>query len=165
MVSEIVRAIVIIIKCLPKSTDRRRCSQRLRNSQWRWVLNPSLLMMWSRKESGVTGCIFHLRVDSTSSSILWIVFASNTYFVSCTWKHNIINKHAWDINLRRTIKKKKNTQMKQRFVMKLPEGLREEALEFLQLLQPKRCKWQPRAGSSKASPFENGSLEGTYPDK
>lgn len=72
-------------KYLPERRERRRRSQRLRNSQWRLDLRPSLLTMWSRNDNGVTGCIFHCSVDSTKSSIFCTVLASNTYFVSFTW--------------------------------------------------------------------------------
>lgn len=44
-------------------------------------------MMWSRNEIGVMGCIFHLSVDRISSSILCMVLASNTYFVSSTYRN------------------------------------------------------------------------------
>lgn len=140
-----------VLAYLPGRTERRRCSQRLRNSQWRWVFNPSLLMMWSRNESGVTGCIFHLSVDRTRSSILCIVFASNMYFVSSTWKRTSkhLNYDVWN-----------RTELLFFVLFNVLGGLGEEGRESLRLLRPGRGTWQPLAGSSMASRFENGRWRG-----
>lgn len=84
----------ILFFFLPEMTVRRRDSQLLRSWRERRLFNPSLLVRWWRNERGVTGFIFHSRIESTNISILLIVFASNTYFVSSTCSnpfiHNLI---------------------------------------------------------------------------
>lgn len=72
---------------IPVTIERRTLPHLLKNSQCRFFMNSNLLAMWSKNDIGVTGFIFHWSVESTRSSILWIVFASNKYLDSSTWTH------------------------------------------------------------------------------
>ncbi|XP_060958521.1 uncharacterized protein LOC133030194 isoform X1 [Cannabis sativa] len=79
-----------------KAKQERRRRSHLRNSQWRWDFNPSLLMIWSRNERGVTGCIFHWRVESPKLLLMVANAQIPTMAVSNSSKREEKQTSLWD---------------------------------------------------------------------
>lgn len=145
---------------LPAITERISRSHLLRKSQCKRVFNPCLRMMYSINEMGVTGFIFHFKVERTKSSILWIVFASKRYLASSTCKNHTISSSFRPC-------RQKTEQIKAYITLisfDSPANPREGGLGSLPLWQPERDKLLQRAEPSMAYLSGNGRWRGSGRD-